>query len=360
MGKKTFSGVLALAIALACGVPCVAFSPPPLLIVYYEHPLYKVERISVEGDEVRSSVLLEDVAQNAGRSSFQCAQSGRFIYRSSVGTWYVGDAKSGETPVPIPASLVPDNPDYAAVSNRGERIVWTKHRFGNSGRAASLTLTDLREEVNYTIPKEGLLLHPAWSPDDAYIAYYHGPPGAEVMDGFTLMRLDPDADDAPRERELAPPSMWTRLTPVRDRPPEWSPDGRRLFFEARYDPKIPPPWPGYHVDAAGREPPKRSDGFMWYRDSDHMLLVIERDRDGSEWKEYGLAVLDLTRSQDSQNPMPLPVTIPLHSVVGPPTNDGKYVVYRMMVGPVSIVDLETGVHKKVFEPEGTCTPYWIQ
>ena len=348
----------ATVLTLAPLVGAVVFSPPPLLIGHYQHPYTQVEFIRIESGEVRSEVLLEDVALIASGSSFQCADSGRFIYLSPSGTWHVGDAKSREAPKPIPASLVPEKPDYAAVSNCGKRIAWTNQPSGRLGSAASLALTDLNREVTHTTFKEGWLLYPAWSTDDAYIAYYHGPPGAVVGDGFALMRLDPARPDAP-ELELAPPSMPTRLTPVRDRPPLWSPDGRRLLFEARYDQSIPPIGPRYHVAATGDGAPERAAASRWYRDGDHMLTAVAPGGGGVGQNEYALAVLDLTRPQSPQNPRPLPITVPTHSQVGPCTNDGKYLVYRTRLGEVYIVEIDTGAKKKVFEWNGTCEFYWV-
>jgi hypothetical protein len=271
----------------------------------------------------------------------------------------VGDVKSGEAPVPIQESLVPENPWYAAVSNGGDQIVWVEITSGRSGRMASLTVTDLQNASNHTISRAGYIFFPAWSPDDAHIAYYHGPPSAIGVDGFVLRRLDLATDDM-QDIVVAPPSLPSRPAPLRDRPPLWSPDGRRLLFEARYDSSIPPEAPRYHVAASGAEPPERAEGFRWYRDGDHLLKGIEPNEDDSEWQEYRLAVLDLTRPKGPQNPKPLPVKIPRHSEIGPCTSDGNYIAYRTMMGPVFIVDLETGVHTKVFEPEGTCTLYWVE
>lgn len=341
--------LMSLSAVACCAVTSAAGNAPPLLLVErHDVPDGRVVRIPLDRDASDFEVLIEDVdLLDAGRSSFHCAASGRFIYLSRSGIWRAGNVRNGRATELIPSELVPAGVRYGAISNDGCRIVWVGSASDVDPHLALLFVTDLRSHViTERARQEGFILYPAWGPDSARLAYYSGSSDAAAVDGFRLMLLDvADAHAAPAE--IAPPSLPTRLSPGRSRPPVWSPDGKALLFEAAYG---RPDYKGgiCFVSLSGKRTPQAVPCFAWYLDSTRLLTTLGFD-DVKPDERQRLAIFSLNSAPGVTNPEGLPATVPARALLGPCTSDGTWVVYRTAEGGVYALDVNSGAARHLFD-----------
>jgi hypothetical protein len=177
------------------------------------------------------SPIQKELAKNVSR--FAIARSGHFVLKDKDGNWFKGRVDASLTVAKRAIKSVPLDVTRAAISEDGKRIAWVNTALPKSELIVEGYDGD-KPTVLRVISKNGLIAAPAWSPDGNLLAYYYGPPGAETKDGFILMLLDvSSAGNQPVP--ITPPSRWTRPTPLRGSPPLWSPDGKFLRFEGRYD-----------------------------------------------------------------------------------------------------------------------------
>lgn len=211
--------------------------------------------VSVKGEEV---LILDDSATShvvsvlyvsSGRavrkplaedvSWFDISRTGHFLMRDVTKKWFTGNVDSSLTVKRRTLRSVPGNITHAAISHDGTRIAWATTDSVKSGLLVEQYSKDDPPRVLHNISKDGIIAVPSWSPDGKKVAFYYGLPDAIWKDGFSLMLLDLTAEAA-QLRTIAPPSLWTRLSPARPIPPSWAPDGKNILFEARYRDEEPP------------------------------------------------------------------------------------------------------------------------
>jgi Tol biopolymer transport system component len=166
-------------------------------------------------------------------SYFEITRSGHFIMKDLSQRWFKGSIDSSLNVTKQELKLVPRNITRALISEDGNRIAWVNTNPIKSNLVVDEYNGD-QSKVLRIISDKGFISAPSWSPDGNMLAYYSGPPSAAARDGFSLMLLNVNSANNQPER-IAPPSLPTRLTPIRPTPPLWSPDGKSIRFEARYD-----------------------------------------------------------------------------------------------------------------------------
>ena len=300
--------------------------------------------IQIKNKNVQSEIIVEDA------TSFQSALKGHFIYRSRQGYWYKGDVKSPKGISKIKASIVPKNVTYAAISNKGNRVVWVTL----SGNKSSIVLSDLnKNEVHILLSKDGYICVPSWSPDDSHIAYYYGPPDVISKDNYSLVIIEVEAIEL-KEREIAPPSLWTRLTPGRTNPPIWSPDGSMLIFEARYSNEKPIS-STYLAgsDGKGLRPFMRG---TWNHDSKR-VFTVSTIGDSKVGYKHTLAIANvLSKERVMEN---LQIDLPEDSINVQWAYDGKHVAFSTSNNRIYLLETSTNRRRKVFDCDSSCMIYWV-
>lgn len=314
-----------------------------MLVIDCSQSTGKVVRVQFDEENVRSKVVIVDAI------SVQCAPEGYCIYRSKMGGWYKGNIKSPETMSQIPSSIVPKNVTYAAISNDGDKIAWVTH----DGNSSSLVLAELNTDtLNILISQQGYICVPSWSPDNLHIAYYYGPPGAIVKDGYMLMMIQ--AKKGAKEKQLTRPSLWTSLSPSRTIPPQWSPDGTMIFFEGRYDDKKP--WMlGYLVGVNG-ENLRKFMGGTWSQDSKRVFTIKTTGNSGFGSRR-SLGVVDM--ASEEKEVEDLQITLPKTSFNYSWADDGRHIVFSTFDNNCYLMETKTGRQREFFKSGGPCKFYWL-
>ena len=316
-----------------------------MLVIDCSQSTGKVVRIEFDEENVRSKVVIENAI------SFQCAPEGYCIYRSKMGGWYKGNMKSPETMSQIPSSIVPKNVNYAAISNDGDKIAWVTHDVNNS----QLIVSELKTKgMNILASKQGYICVPSWSPDDSYIAYYYGPPNAISHDGYSLMTVEAKGIE-PKENQVAPPSLWTSLSPSRTIPPQWSPDGTMIVFEAQYDDKKP--WTRSCLVSVNGKNLRKFMGGTWSQDSKRVFTIKTTGNSGFG-SRCSLGVVDMT-SKDKEVE-DLKITLPKRTSHYKWADDGNNVVFSTFDKKFYLIETRTNRQRKIFECDSSsCIVYWL-
>lgn len=149
-------------------------------------------------------------------------------------------------------SIPPRRACPIALSPDGGQLLFIAHnRNSNELCCKNLSTGDIETLVS----DWRYLQRPSWSPDGAKIAYFC----SVDMDGYRLHVMDMTSR---KDIEVAPPSLAMRFNGNAMNEIIWSPDGKRIFFTARYDDEakqaVGPP-SAYVVSSAGGELPARID-----------------------------------------------------------------------------------------------------
>jgi Tol biopolymer transport system component len=227
---------------------------------------------------------------------------------------------------------VPSDTEHVAVAAGGKRIAWVTMHDGTS-RLVITELIENRTEELYDVLMDGVVSVPAWSPDGTKIAFYHGPRGAMVYDGFSLVLLDLAEEDV-RQATLAPPSLWTRLSPARTDPPSWSPDGGSILFEARYQ-ADEPPGGCYMVSVDGERLLPFPPG-TWDTEGRNIYVVEPRTGDG---RLIRVSRIDTAQTPSRRVILTLEVGGRPSTVAVSPS--GKHIAY-ILGGEVCVNEIRTG------------------
>jgi hypothetical protein len=285
-----------------------------------------------------------------GVAYFDCTPNGRFVARTREGRWYRGDVRVPGEKMEILEHSVPQDAQYASIAPDGQTIAWRVPGRGKDSLIVRLH-GDVEVWTDLYVISDNYIGAAAWSPSGDKLAYYSAGPDAPDRDGFRLMLLDTrDANDEPKQ--IAPPSLWTRLSPIRPDPPSWSPDGRQILFEGRYDDTIP-----FRtscivgVDGTALRP---ATPGTWSVDSTR-LYAIER-RDGQQ--EDPLVAIDIDPSGKEKRRTDLGVMLSNKCDVPRCSPTGRRLAY-IEDGRIHVIDLTTKEDRILGEAGGISEIFWI-
>jgi hypothetical protein len=208
--------------------------------------------------------------------SFNINDNGYFILKNNKQEWFKGniDSHLQERVQKIVAPSEKEQPSYATISNDGKQIAWV---IGFDKTVLVIEKYEGDESSSLLkISSDGIILMPSWSPDSKLLAFYEGPLSAVVKDGYSLKILNVD-NPSGIPIAIAPPSLITRLTPMRSDPILWAPDGRHLLFEASYKYDDPLSVVRYVVAVDGSDLRPSPNG-TWDQES-KSIQKIEREND---------------------------------------------------------------------------------
>lgn len=224
----------------------------------------------------------KEIASNV--YGFNICRSGHFVMRDiKTNSWIKGriDSSLNITKQAIsPISLEGINTGQsanAAISEDGKRIAWT----------IGYPKTDLivqeydgdQAKIIRTISTKGIVLLPSWSPNGHLLAYYYGPPEAQMRDGFSLMLISVDDPDS-QPVSVAPPSLHIgMLNPTRSERPLWSPNGKSILFQGRY--RDDEPYMGFYVVSV---------------DGTNLMSSIRGGGRSATWDREGMRVYSIGRN----------------------------------------------------------------
>ncbi|HUW18728.1 MAG TPA: hypothetical protein VMW16_05455 [Sedimentisphaerales bacterium] len=304
----------------------------------------KIVNVLCNDDNIWSSIALDDA------EFFECVPEGYFIYKNVEGEWYTGNIKSPETKLKINTSLIPQNVIYAAVSHNGKRIIWVTHKENQS----SLILTEIPSgKSNSLVSKQGYICVPSWSPDNLHIAYYYGPSNAISQDGYSLMIIEAE-ETGPKEKQAAPPSLWTKLSPSRTSPPRWSPDGSMILFEGRYDDNKP--FTIKCLVGIDGENLRKTVGDSWSQDSKYLFTVHTTD---TSVVEHQLRFGSVPVTSKEMKVDVWQHSLPKESLNLSWSDDGHHIVFSTFDNNCYIMETKTGRQRKFFQSDGPCKFYWL-
>ncbi len=280
---------------------------------------------------------------------FRCTQSGYFLFGTSLKKWYTGNVKTPQSRLEVSSSVIPKKIKYAVISSNGEMIAWVS-QFQNK---SSIVITS-HTNVLFSISTNGYICVPAWSPNGLYLAYYYGPPNAYSKDGFSLMMLDAQGIE-PKPKEIAPPSLWTRLSPARTTPPSWSPDGSFIIFEARYRENE---FLGgnylFNIDSGQSVP------FVWGLWSGDSKFIYTVNTLGNSKVGYkhtlALAHVDLKDIKRTNLGIELPKNCSKWKI----SDDGIWFAYLINNDGLYLFNVKTKQKRKLIQCNVTCDIQWIK
>lgn len=163
-----FRGIAFFLIAVACMSPCVAASTDRLVL---RAPSGDVLYFNVDVQPAKPPVAALDT------KAFNIAPTGYFVLQKRDGKWYHGHVRAPEK---MQESRTPAEGREVVTSfrpsNDGERIAWSLHVRGESGRLAITTA--IKSEIVTSLTKKALGWDstfgiPCWSPDNHAIAYLY-------------------------------------------------------------------------------------------------------------------------------------------------------------------------------------------
>jgi Tol biopolymer transport system component len=272
----------------------------------------------------------QSLAENV--ACFAVSRDGWFLVKDLSQEWSVGRVDKSLVVNSQTIRSVPSDAQHVAVATGGKRIAWITMHNGTS-RLVITELVNNRTETLYDVPMDGVISVPAWSPDARKIAFYHGPHDAMVYDGFSLVLLDLAEEDV-RQATLAPPSLWTRLSPARTNPPSWSPDGKSILFEARYRTEEPPG--GYYMVSVDGERLLPFPPGTWDTEGRSIYVVEPGTGDG---RLIRVSRIDTAQTSSRRIIFTLEVGGRPSTVAVSPS--GKYVAY-ILGGEVCVNEITTG------------------
>ena len=216
--------VLCEAVVEKATVPIGEFAGPVLVL----DPRNQVVLVRKVDEKWTMTVIKEEIAR------FFCNPAGHYLYLTRDERWMRGQIGSKDADVPAKCEL-PTKNFYSAVdlSPDGKRIAFVVEE--NRDRVSRLKIQNIVDGTVTTIrekPGTGpyLFQMPTWSPDGKTLAYYESEGGIEEPT-FVVQQVLPTVGEP---KEVAPKSLWTRLSGPDRSEPKWSPDGKRILFEANY------------------------------------------------------------------------------------------------------------------------------
>lgn len=290
---------------------------------------------------------------------FHCVPSGQFIYRDKSARWHIGNAWSPKALYEIAPPTMRGKIDWAVLSSRGDMVAWVIR----DKKTTTIAVTRVKMKKGkpfISITKSGIIAAPSWSPDGSQIAYYSGPPDAYRRDGFALVTLSVMPPGA-AERQIAPPSLSTRLSPDRSFPPRWSPNGELILFEGRYNKEVAFPWMCV-VEADGGIP-RHCIWGDWSSDSRYVLGVKLTGSSKVGYERSFIIVDVLAGHGEGQKELDIALPPDLRSVAWSP--DGDLVAF-LSGGTTAggndlwLVDLKAAAIRKIADCEWSARLQWIR
>ena len=184
--------------------------------------------ISPDGKPIRKELMNDVYPFTINMNGYFTTREGDLGNR----TWYKGRIDSSLNITKQALSSISPDTFPVTISEDGKRVAWK--RSIESTLTNELTIEEYNgseSKILRKISTDGRISNFSWSPDSDLIVYFWGDP---ENDRFSLMLLDMKNPEKP-PMEIAPPSLPTGgINPSRAFPPEWSPDGKWILFEARY------------------------------------------------------------------------------------------------------------------------------
>lgn len=281
-----------------------------------------------------------------GVSNFLCSSAGHCIYTTKASQWMRGKIGTNLPDERLDLKLTGAEAGAPALSTDGRMLAFVDRRKG-SDELQVVSVLDGAMKTVVARSDSTRILAPAWSPDGKTLAYYRkGGDRADVDPALIVQRVVPEIEPA---KEVAPPSLPTRLSgPDRSRP-KWSPDGKRILFEAHYA-----------EDSRGSDCVVNADGTnlqvadsgIWASDSEHLLTVAQQQPPESNLK-WVLAVME--HGSAGWTMQRLGVAIPQHAVFVEWEPSRAFVGIVAEDNTVSIINVKTGQSENVGRLEGRCT-----
>lgn len=199
-------------------------------------------------------------------SYFHCNKEGHFIIREAE-KWYIGNVEAldlnpiSKIPVQPPSEHISD----AVISPKGGLIAWIDQN------SLFVTVADSSQtNAVYSFSTNGIISKASWSPTNPQIAFFYEN-REEITGMYSLMMIDFEESKYPKQ--LTEPSFQSHLSLTHGFPPKWSPDGKKILFEGRFDMKdkfgacyI------YEIDSGKRMP---TEFGKWASDSSGLYAVRE-------------------------------------------------------------------------------------
>ena len=150
-------------------------------------------------------------------------------------------------PMLVDPSKIPAHP-YGDLSPDGNKLCFLTVQ----GRKNTLEVLDLSTgRLEKVMTVDGPTSPLSWSPDGKSIAYYFGTKESSKYDGYSVGVSELEAGQW-NHTVIAPPSKPFSRSPMRPDAPVWGPEGKTLFFRARYqDQEVGPQWYTVSRDGSG-------------------------------------------------------------------------------------------------------------
>jgi Tol biopolymer transport system component len=289
------------------------------------------------------------IADKALRFFF--GRGGAFVLFREDLRWYAGGVRAGQPAHPISPPFA--SVSSASVSSEGSLVAWA-----SSGHEQVLQVTSAASghtNVVWSLSTNGIIGAAAWSPTGRKLAYFCGPSSAAASDGFCLALVDLEKTKPLPER-LAPPSLYTRLSPVRPDPPRWCPDGTKILFESRYAESKEPLGGESILDLHTRAIFPAAPG-CWSSDSKSFYVV------DPIWNRNGrLETKKLSRSKvlsDRIEREPSGITLPAMSAGFEVSPNGAEVAFTTS-DSAYVLNLATTESRKLASADMQCKVYWLR
>jgi len=179
--------------------------------------------------ESHSTGKVKTLAYNIGNCTF--SPSGQYVFSQS-NNWFVGSILNTDTPSAIILTNIPIGAYNGMPSNDGNLIAWLGKESGSN--SISIYSCKMQTRKLFSIYTSGTYGALSWSPDDTQLAYYYKDSKSYIRNNYSLCLLSL-IDGGSLNQEIAPPSLpLLQVNPSRNDPPEWSPSGESILFEAHY------------------------------------------------------------------------------------------------------------------------------
>ena len=205
------------------------------ILVFHDRQSVYVLSTSPDGGSIKKELINDAYAFDMNENGYFTMKDGTL----GAGTWYKGKIDSSFNVTRQALSSIPPDVTTLTLSEDGKLVAWVQ---SEGYWKSELTIEEYvgdKMKVLRKISVDGMIPKFSFSPNSDLLAYFYGPPEAHLEDGFSLMLLDMKNPEKPPV-EIAPPSLNPGyMNPSRSIPPVWSPEGKYILFQARYNDEEP-------------------------------------------------------------------------------------------------------------------------